>query len=213
METVLAFTHGFILALGLILPLGVQNVFIFSQGAFQDRIGGAAPAIVAAGASDTLLILAAVFGVSVAVLSFTWLKIALLGSGVVFLAYMGWVTWRTSPAVEMASEGEAWPARRQVIFALTVSLLNPHAIIDTIGVIGTSSLAYEGGALASFTLACVLVSWLWFVLLAVAGRTMRALDPSGAVLRLVNRASALIMWASGLFLLYSLAAAISGHSH
>lgn len=208
METMLAFAHGFILALGLILPLGVQNIFIFSQGALQNRLGGAVPAIAAAGASDTLLILAAVFGVSVAVLSFVWLKLALLGSGAVFLAYMGWVTWRTRPAMELASEGEAWPARRQVIFALSVSLLNPHAIIDTIGVIGTSSLAYGGGALTAFTLACVLVSWLWFVLLAVAGRTMRSLDPSGVALRLVNRASALIMWASGLYLLYSLAMAV-----
>ncbi|EZP76963.1 lysine exporter protein LysE/YggA [Parageobacillus genomosp. 1] len=27
-----AFIHGFILALGLILPLGAQNVFVFPQG-------------------------------------------------------------------------------------------------------------------------------------------------------------------------------------
>ena len=30
--------HGILLAFGLILPLGVQNVFIFSQGATQPTI-------------------------------------------------------------------------------------------------------------------------------------------------------------------------------
>lgn len=29
--------HGFLLALGLILPLGAQNVFVFNQGANQKK--------------------------------------------------------------------------------------------------------------------------------------------------------------------------------
>ncbi len=208
METTIAFAHGFILALGLILPLGVQNVFIFSQGACQPKLSRTLPAVIAAGACDTLLILMAVLGVSVAVLNFLWLKIALLAAGVAFLAYMGWVTWTSAAAVELAGGDEAWPVRRQVLFALSVSLLNPHAILDTIGVIGTSSLAYGGQALAAFTLACVLVSWLWFAFLAIAGRVVRAFDRSGAALGLLNKASALILWASGLYLLHSLGMAL-----
>lgn len=208
METTIAFAHGFILALGLILPLGVQNVFVFSQGACQPKLSRALPAVITAGACDTLLILLAVLGVSVAVLSFLWLKIALLAAGVVFLAYMGWMTWTNAAPAEVAAGDEAWPVRRQVLFALSVSLLNPHAILDTIGVIGTSSLAYAGQAMAAFTLACVLVSWLWFAFLAVAGRAIRALDSSGAALRFLNKASAVIMWASGFYLLHSLVAAL-----
>jgi L-lysine exporter family protein LysE/ArgO len=46
-NTMLAFIHGFVLALGLILPLGVQNVFIFNQGAVQPRFYKALPAILA----------------------------------------------------------------------------------------------------------------------------------------------------------------------
>ncbi len=33
---------------------------------------------------------------------------------------------------------------KQVSFALSVSLLNPHAILDTIGVIGSSAALYSG---------------------------------------------------------------------
>jgi L-lysine exporter family protein LysE/ArgO len=39
-----------------------------------------------------------------------------------------------------------------------VSLLNPHAILDTIGVIGTSALAYDGRGRATFAVACLFVS-------------------------------------------------------
>ena len=35
-------------------------------------------------------------------------------------------------------------ARKQIGFAMSVSLLNPHAIMDTIGVIGTNAAIYGG---------------------------------------------------------------------
>lgn len=208
MDTIVAFGHGFVLALGLILPLGVQNVFVFSQGACQPKLSRTMPVVLTAGVCDSLLILVAVLGVSVAVLSFVWLKLLLVIGGVGFLGYMGWVTWKSAAAVEVAGDSATWPVKRQIMFALSVSLLNPHAILDTIGVIGTSSLAYGGQALVAFTAACVSVSWLWFIGLALAGRMVRALDGSGAVLRLLNRVSAVIMWASGIYLLYNLTGAI-----
>ena len=37
--------HGFLLALGLILPLGAQNVFVFNQGANQKKLTKALPVI------------------------------------------------------------------------------------------------------------------------------------------------------------------------
>lgn len=205
MDTTLAFTHGFILALGLILPLGVQNVFIFNQGAYQDKLHRALPAVIAAALADTALILLAVGGVSVAVLSFNWLRLMLITTGVVFLGYMGWITWQSSATLQIR-DGEAtkWSIKRQVLFALSVSLLNPHAILDTIGVIGTSSLTYVGKDQIAFTFACILVSWVWFAALAVSGRMVRAVDSSGMFFAAINRLSAVIMWGSGLYLLYVL---------
>lgn len=69
--------HGILLAFGLILPLGVQNVFIFNQGATHRKFTKSLPAIVTAGVCDTILIYLAVAGVSVIVFSFEWLKISL----------------------------------------------------------------------------------------------------------------------------------------
>lgn len=54
--------HGFILAFGLILPLGVQNIFVFNQGAVQPRFSRVLPVILTASVCDTLLITLAVAG-------------------------------------------------------------------------------------------------------------------------------------------------------
>mgnify|MGYP001218790420 FL=1 len=48
--------HGIILAFGLILPLGVQNIFVFNQGATHKKFTNALPVIITAGICDTILI-------------------------------------------------------------------------------------------------------------------------------------------------------------
>lgn len=99
-----AFLHGIILAFGLILPLGVQNVFVFSQGATQPNLLRALPASVTAALCDTMLIVLAVFGLSLIVLQFEWLRIALMTVGIVFLLYMGYTIWRSNPSTTEKSE-------------------------------------------------------------------------------------------------------------
>jgi L-lysine exporter family protein LysE/ArgO len=198
-----AFLHGYLLSFGLILPLGPQNVFVFSQGATQPQLRRTLPVVLTAALADTLLILSAVLGVSAVVLSVPWVKIVLGVFGVCFLLFIGWVTWRSEVHEDDAAKlARDWPVRRQILFALSVSLLNPHAILDTIGVIGTSSLAYAGPERIAFTAACLLNSWVWFFALAVAGKLLGSIGP---VRRWLNRVSAAIIWISAVYLVYNLA--------
>jgi L-lysine exporter family protein LysE/ArgO len=200
---VLAFLQGVVLAFGLILPLGVQNVFVFNQGAAHRRWVQGLPAVVTAALCDTLLITLAVLGLSLVVLQVEWLRLLLTGGGFLFLLYMGWMTWKSVPTGSVEEEAAAWPARRQVLFAMSVSLLNPHAILDTISVIGTSSLAYgEPAEKTAFAVACVMVSWLWFFGLMLAGNALGSLEGAVKWRYWLNRASAVIMWASALYLAY-----------
>ena len=194
----LAFIHGLVLALDLILPLGVQNVFIFNQGAVQPRLTHAMPAVLTAACCDALLILLAVTGISVVVLTLSWLRLALLGIGVCFLLYMGWVTWRSRGDAKGDKQAAAISPREQVVFASSVSLLNPHAILDTVGVIGASSLQYAGAEKMGFTVACILVSFLWFVFLAVAGRVLKKMKPG--FIPVLNKLSAFFIWASAVYM-------------
>jgi L-lysine exporter family protein LysE/ArgO len=195
--------HGFILACGLILPLGVQNVFIFNQGAIQARWIYVLPVVLTASICDTLLISLAVFGVSAVVLGVAWIKVTLLIVGILFLIYMGYTTWKSKPKSEETTV-QTFTYRKQIVFAASISLLNPHAIMDTIGVIGTSSLSYTGTEKITFMVVCILVSWLWFFGLSIVGRLIGKLDQSGRFILLVNKISAFIMWGTAIYLLFSL---------
>ena len=194
--------HGFVLALGLILPLGVQNVFVFNQGATHRSFARALPVILTASVADSTLILLAVLGISALVLAFEWVRIVLLIGGIIFLVYIGWITWNTKiDNSDDYNSATLWPIRRQIVLTLSLSFFNPHAIIDTVGVIGTSSLSYGGTEQIAFVVTCIGVSWLWFFALAMAGRFVGSFQ---GVRRVLNRVSAIIMWLSSGYLLYQL---------
>jgi L-lysine exporter family protein LysE/ArgO len=198
-----AFIHGVILAFGLILPLGIQNVFVFNQGASQPRFVKALPVIITAALCDTFLIILAVLGVSLIVLGIHWVKTVLLCLGTVFIIYMGFITWRSSSHT-IHGDNKPMTFKKQIVFSASVSLLNPHAILDTIGVIGTSSLNYNNNALIQFTSACILVSWLWFFTLAIVGWKLGRLNQSNRFIVMLNKVSAIIMWFTAIYLMLSL---------
>ncbi|MBO0587803.1 LysE/ArgO family amino acid transporter [Sporosarcina sp. E16_8] len=199
-----AIVHGIILAFGLIVPLGVQNVFVFNQGALQPTFARALPVVVTAAICDTLLIIAAISGVSLLVLTFAWLENVIFSIGIVFLLYIGFVLWK-SDAMSTKVDGVRFSTKKQILFATSVSLLNPHAILDTIGVIGSSSLNYSGDVRIAFTLTTIVVSWLWFIGLATAGRYFGKLDSTGKLLTLLNKVSAWVVWGVAVYMAMRLA--------
>ncbi|WP_188541058.1 LysE/ArgO family amino acid transporter [Paenibacillus segetis] len=198
-----ALFHGIALALGLILPLGAQNVFVFNQGASQPNFKKAIPVIVTASLCDTFLILLAILGVSVIVFAIPALQTALFSIGLLFLLYMGWSIWRSKPS-KLEQDATPLSSKKQILFALSVSLLNPHAIMDTIGVIGTSSLNYAGIDKVIFACATILVSWLWFSSIAFAGKLVGQIDTNGKIMLIINKISAIIIWIVAAYIAYKL---------
>ncbi len=198
-----AFFYGIVLSFGLIMPLGVQNTYIFNQGAKQHHFLNAWPAILTAAICDTILILLAIFGVSVTVLTVPWLKNVILTIGLVFLTYMGWITWRTKNIARSENQ-EPCNAKRQMLFAASVSILNPHALLDTTAVIGTNSLQFIGRDKLVFTFACIVVSYIWFFSLSAAGHYLKRLDTTGKAILKINQLSAIIMWAVAIYLAFEL---------
>ncbi|REI08298.1 LysE/ArgO family amino acid transporter [Staphylococcus felis] len=183
--------HGILLALGLILPLGAQNVFVFNQGANQKKLSRAIPVIVTAGFCDTFLIVIAILGVSLILISMPMLQLVIYIIGFVFLMYMAWSLWNEKPS--RIDEIEPMSPKKQVLFALSVSLLNPHAIMDTVGVIGTSAAVYAGTEKLAFSIATISISWLWFIFLAVLGRVVGSVDKTGKYILVLNKVSSIIV--------------------
>ncbi|NUF80010.1 LysE/ArgO family amino acid transporter [Staphylococcus aureus] len=200
---VTAIIHGFILAIGLILPLGAQNVFIFNQGANQPKYRYVLSAIITAGLSDSLLIIIiAVVGVSIIIMSLPVLQAIIYVVGLIFLMYMAWTIWHDKPSTD--GEAQIMSPMKQVSFALSVSLLNPHAILDTIGVIGSSAALYSGSNKIAFTIACISVSWLWFFLVAILGKMVGSIDKTGKLLTIINKISSIIIIIVALMILQKL---------
>lgn len=194
--------HGMLLAFGLILPLGAQNIFLFNQGAMQPKFIYAFPAWITAALCDTLLILLAVFGVSAIVLQFEWLRITMMSVGVLFLSYMAWSIWHSEPPQDV--QGYSMPMKKQMLFAASVSLLNPHAILDTIGVIGSSALAYTGAAQWYFAISCIVVSWCFFLALVILGAIFKKLQLPRYAFVIMNKLSAIFIVFTAIYLVTTL---------
>lgn len=199
--------HGILLALGLILPLGAQNVFVFNQGANQKKFRRALPAIITAGLCDTFLIVIAILGVSLILISMPSLQLVIYIVGFLFLMYMAWSLWTEKPS--NIEDIEPMSPKKQVVFALSVSLLNPHAIMDTVGVIGTSASIYDGHEKLVFSLATISVSWVWFIFLAVLGRITGKFDKTGKYIVVLNKVSSIIVLIVGFIILKNIIGILS----
>jgi L-lysine exporter family protein LysE/ArgO len=196
----ISFLNGFLLAFALILPFGPQNIFLFNIGAMYPRYLHAWPALVTAAIADTLLILLAVLGASLLLLEFPMIQQVLMTLGILFLIYIGWSIWRSVPVNNKGPHIERWSKKKQIALAASFSLLNPQALIDTIAIIGVTAFTYEGYDRAVFTLACIMVSWIWFFALAYMGRKILGANPH--FYRFFNRASACLIWANAGWLSY-----------
>ncbi|GKS38019.1 hypothetical protein SASK139_02570 [Staphylococcus argenteus] len=177
-------------------------MFIFNQGANQSKYRYALPAILTAGLSDSLLISIAVIGISIIIMSMPILQAIIYAIGLIFLLYMAWTIWNEKPS--MNNQVKAMSPMKQVSFALSVSLLNPHAILDTIGVIGSSAALYNGIEKIAFTTTCISVSWLWFFLLAILGKFVGSIDKTGKLLLIINKISSVIIIIVALIILQKL---------
>ncbi|WFE21948.1 LysE family transporter [Solwaraspora sp. WMMD937] len=189
---------GLLLGLGLIMPIGPQNVFVVSQG-LAAGLPRALWAVLAAGCCDTLLIVAGVAGVSGLIATVPGVRPALLVFGVVFLTYLGVRSIRTAgghltvgPPGGPGPEPAAGSVRQVVGRTVSVSLLNPHAILDMVGVIGAAVIAQPADSRATFAAGTLSASWTWFLVLAVgAAQARRFLTPR--VIAWFDRVSGAIM--------------------
>lgn len=195
------FAYGFILALGLILPLGPQNSFVVNVGAKSRYYFQTFPVVITAALCDTLLIVLAVAGVSVAILKLVWLKIPIVVLGALFLVYLGWASLKDDASQASGPQSMPDSYRRQIVVAASFSLFNPFALLDTVAVIGTNAMTYSGFQRFLFTGTCIVVSWLWFFGLAKLSHVLGARFHNS---RWRQWVVAIMLWVSAILLVYRL---------
>ncbi|GLZ80276.1 hypothetical protein Afil01_50830 [Actinorhabdospora filicis] len=168
------FLTGLVLGLGLIVPIGAQNVFVFGQG-LAVGMPRALWAVVAAACCDTILIVAGAAGAAALVTKVPGLRYVLLVGGAAFLGFLGVRSLRAKPSGEVETAREVVSVKGVLARTAMVSLLNPHAIFDTVVVIGAAIAAQRQDTRLSFALGTVSASWLWFLVLAVAAAGLRGI--------------------------------------
>lgn len=200
-----SFLHGLVLAFALILPLGPQNTFVLAQASTLPRLRDAAPVALTAALCDTALITMSVGGVSVLVLAVPWFRTGVALAGSLFMLLIAVTTWPHSrPARPQSPVRERARTRSRTAFStpwarvrhsISVSLLNPHAILDTLGVIGAAStLEHTVPLRVAYAIGACLVSWVWFGTLLGVGHTLsRTLREGSPQALWAGRISAMLM--------------------
>lgn len=183
------FLAGLLLGLALISPIGVQNLFVLNHG-IRAGLPRILPITFTISLCDTALILLGALGASALLATLPGLREVLIVVGIAFLLFLGLHSLRTRP--EEHSLDTPRKSSAILLQAIGVSLLNPHAILDTVGVVGGAIAAQAAGERLPFAAGAITASWLWFLLLGGGAAILkRRLTPS---VRLgIQRASGLFM--------------------
>ena len=194
LHLIFIFLTGLLLAFGLICPMGLLNVYILNQGANGHSYTKTVPVALTASLADTFMIIIGVSGVALVISQYPKLQMWLIIFEILFLTYIGIVMWRAKFSI--SQEKPTYSVKQQVFFTLGAFFLNPHAYLDTFGVIGVTAMLYHNAAKIVFTASVILVSWIWFFGLIGLGRLLRK---SQFLYKIQGKLSAIIMWVSALF--------------
>ena len=159
----LSMLQGFLLGFSLIFAIGAQNIFVFRQGLLGRFIF---PVVLFCSLLDTFLIFLGIFGLSFFVIEdIIWFKPYLLFFASLWLFLYGGLRFKSaftnndSLVFEQNDRAKLW-STMSVIFILSFG--NPHVYLDTVILVGTVSLQYDGLQQVLFGLGASLASFIFF---------------------------------------------------
>ena len=139
------FLTGFALGFSLILAIGAQNAFVLRQGLLKQHV---LPVVLFCAVSDMILIIAGVGGVSLLIADFAARHApTMFGLAAVWLATYGAMRLRSAvnPGQTInPGEGQQASLAAALTTAAVLTFGNPHVYLDTVVLIGTVSLQFDG---------------------------------------------------------------------
>lgn len=196
-------TYGCLLTLAIIMPVGAQNVFIFNQGLQHSRFFDAWPSVISATICDLILICSAIFGLTLVILQISLLKNIMLFAGGIFLCYLSYSLW--NKAVIPLTEVKSYSRMKQVVYTISVSILNPHVLLDTFLIIGSNALLFTTvQSKVLFGIGCGITELLWFSFLCFAGNQLRRIPNNTLFILVINRVAAIIVFGIAAGILFNL---------
>ena len=160
---------GFVLMCSLLVAIGPQNAFMLRQAVRREHAWMVA-AIMLFG--DITMVSLGGFGIGHLLEGLPWVKLALTAIGALYVLRFGVMVFREMmhpKALQAASSN----SRKSIITsALAVTFLNPHAIFDTVILVGTLALQFKGGDKIGFMIGTIMGSTVWFFGIAWIGQRL-----------------------------------------
>lgn len=158
-----SFLTGFALGFSLILAIGAQNAFVLRQGLLKQHV---LPVVLFCALSDMILIVAGVGGVSLLIADFAARHApTMFGLAAIWLAIYGVMRLRSAAkAGQTISTDEV--SQTSLAAALTTAAVltfgNPHVYLDTVVLIGTVSLQFDGMEKIAYGAGAATASFVFF---------------------------------------------------
>lgn len=185
---------GFVIGAGLIIPIGAQNSYILSQAIRRNHHIMAATICIIC---DVFLMSVGVFGGGALINSNSFLSTLITWGGIIFLTVYGAIFFKE---FYLANKGELVkemsPSTRKVVIftTLAVTLLNPHAYLDTVVIIGSISGQFDDADKVTFLIGTLFASICWFYALSLGAAKMSPWLSTRKVQRAINLLVACLMW-------------------
>lgn len=188
------YLQGALLGAAMILPLGPQNAFVLQQGSRKQYHLMSA---FLCSLSDTLLIVAGVFGGSALLGQSEILMQLITWAGVVFLLWYGFGAFRTAMLADefvVQAENKVASRWRVVATLFAVTWLNPHVYLDTFVVLGSVGGQLDSPLRPWFTAGALSASFIWFFALAMLAAWFSPILNKPRSQRVINVFVGSVMW-------------------
>lgn len=197
---------GFVASGSLIVAIGSQNAFVIRQGLKQQHL--LLTALLCA-LLDSMLILLGVIGFGNIILSYPSVIDLTKYLASLFLFAYGILSFRSAlqtKNISEASNQETHPTvKRTILILIALSLLNPHAYLDTVVLLGAIASQYPMEEKIFFAMGAIGASFAWFFGITYGARFLSPLLQREISWRIIDILIGLIMWGlAATLLVYSI---------
>tara|TARA_X000000950_G_scaffold279966_1_gene373660 strand:- start:794 stop:1423 length:630 start_codon:yes stop_codon:yes gene_type:complete len=190
-----SFGTGFALGFSLILAIGAQNAFVLRQGLTRRHV---LPVVMFCAVADMLLIVAGVAGVSLLIADIASRHAPVLfGVAAIWLAGYGLMRVRSAVMANGTisdNDGVSGQLLPTLATAAVLTFGNPHVYLDTVVLIGTVSLQFDGADRIAYGAGAATASFVFFFSLGYGATLLAPQMKRPNAWRILDAVIALVMF-------------------
>ena len=196
-----AYLAAFFITAGIIIGLGPQNIFLIKQGIRGKHI---LLTVVICELCEVLTISLGALGAGY-IFSQNLILQKLIGiAGVLFLLFYGYKSFRAAyqSHEDIELQRHQISLKEVVLASLSISLLNPWALMDTMVVIGGAAAQYDSFKLMMiFVFGSLTASTIWFSTIGFGSKKLQHILNTQKANKIIDLVAAVVMWLAAFYLI------------